>query len=344
MGGEAVVQLADQRTQRALRHRDAQTHEGEERLGEDSGGDAEHDLRDDGSDDVGQHFLEDDEEAACTQRAGGQHEFLILQLEHLGAGDAAHAHPLGQHQGKDDGDHAGLQHQQQQRNDDQAGNAVGYLEEALHHHIHPAAKVAGDQAIAHADDHIDDSGGHRDDQGDTGTLPGAGPDIAAVQVTAEPVVDIVLALFHIGVDALAAGGGAHLLAAVQDAEALDARHTGSKVLLAQILAGVGIAVHARAKNGQQHDDDDQEQAQHGAPLAEEAEDGILPEALGRKVGIHGDLIVVVLEDKLLVLKGVLGIQGIHRADDGIRCGFAAQADRFFCHISHPPLPDECADR
>ena len=119
------------------------------------------------------------------------------------------------------------------------------------------------------------------------------------------------------------------------AEALDARHTGSKVLLAQILAGVGIAVHARAKNGQQHDDDDQDQAQHGAPLAEEAEDGILPEALGRKVGIHGDLIVVVLEGKLLVLKGVLGIQGIHRADDGIRCGFAAQADRFFCHISHP---------
>ena len=47
------------------------------------------------------------------------------------------------------------------------GDAVGYLEEALHHHIHPAAKVAGDQAIAHADDHIDDSGGHRDDQGET---------------------------------------------------------------------------------------------------------------------------------------------------------------------------------
>ena len=280
MGGEAVVQLADQRAQRTLRHRDAQTHKGEERLGEDSGRDAEHDLRDDGSDDVGQHFLEDDEEAAGAQRAGGQNELLILQLEHLRAGDAAHAHPFGQHQGKDDGHHAGLQHQQQQRDDDQPGDAVGHLQKALHHHIHSAAEVARDQAVAHADDHINDGRSHRDDQGDPGAFPCTGPDVAAVQIAAEPVVDVQLVFFLISVGHLGAGGGAHLLAAVQDAEALDARHTGSKVLLAQILAGVGIAVHARAKNGQQHDDDDQDQAQHGAPLAEKAEDGIANIALG----------------------------------------------------------------
>ena len=139
-------------------------------------------LRDDGSDDVGQHFLEDDEEAACAQRAGGQNELLILQLEHLSAGDPAHAHPLGEHQGKDDGHHAGLQHQKQQRDDDQTGDAVGDLEEALHQHIHLAAEIARDKAVAHADDHINDRSGHGDDEGDAGTFPSTGPDVAAVQI------------------------------------------------------------------------------------------------------------------------------------------------------------------
>ena len=86
--------------------------------------------------------LKDDKEAAGTQSAGSQNEFLVLQLEHLSAGDAAHAHPLGQHQSKDDGDHAGLQHQKQQRDDDQTRDAVGHFEEALHQQIHFSAKVA----------------------------------------------------------------------------------------------------------------------------------------------------------------------------------------------------------
>ena len=29
-------------------------------------------------------------------------------------------------------------------------------------------------------------------------------------------------------------------------------------------------------------------------------------------------------------------------DDGISRGFAAQANRFFCHISRPPFPSGCA--
>ena len=265
------------------------------------------DLRDDGSDDVGQHFLEDDEEAACAQRAGRQNELLILQLEHLGAGDAAHAHPLGQHQGKDDGHHAGLQYQQQQCDDDQTGDAVGDLEEALHQHIHLAAEIARDKAVAHADDHVNDRSGHSDDEGDAGTFPSTGPDVAAVQVASEPVVDVILAFFDIVVDDLRAGGGAHLLAAVQNAELLDAGHAGRKVFLAQILAGVGVVIHARAKDGQQQDDEDHDQAQHSALLAEEADADIFPEALGRKVGIHRDLGGVVFPGKLFGGEAVLRV-------------------------------------
>ena len=323
MGGKAVVQLTDQRTQRALRHRDAQTDERKEGLGEDGGGDAEHNLRDDGSDDVGQHFLENDEEAARAQRAGRQNKFLILQFEHLGAGDAAHAHPLGQHQSEDDGHHAGLQHQQQQCDDDQPGDAVGHFQKALHHHIDLAAEVAGDQAIAHADDHIDDGGGHGDDEGNASALPRTGPDVAAVEVAAEPVVDVQFLLFLISVGHLGAGGGAHLLAAVQNAELLNAGHTGRKVLLAQVLARVGVAVHAGAEDGQQHDEDDEHEAQHRALFLEEADERILPEALGCKVGIHRDLGLVVLE---LEIGGGEGF---------IRGGRLAHADRFCCHLVVP---------
>ena len=307
MGGEAVVQLTDQGTQRALRHRDAQTHEGKECLGKDRGGDAEHDLGDDGSDDVGQHFLKDNEEAAGTQSAGSQNEFLVLQLEHLSAGDAAHAHPLGQHQSEDDGDHAGLQHQKQQRNDDQTGDAVGNFKKALHQHIHLAAEVARDEAVAHTDDHINDGSRHGDDKRDAGAFPGTGPDVAAIEVAAEPVVDVILAFFDIVVDDLRAGGGAHLLAAVQNAELLDAGHAGREVFLAQILAGVGVVIHARAKDGQQQDDEDHDQAQHSAFLAEEADADIFPEALGRKVGIHRDLGGVIFPGKLFGGEAVLRV-------------------------------------
>ena len=125
---------------------------------------------------------------------------------------------------------------------------------------------------------------------------------------------------------------------------LNARHAGGKVLLAQVLAGVGVIVHARAKHGQQHDENDEDQAQHRALFAEEADADVLPEALGRKVGIHCELGIVVLAGKILCGKAVLGIQGIHGADDGVGSGFAAQADRFFCHISRPPLPNGCAGR
>ena len=344
MGGEAVVQLTDQGTQRALRHRDAQTHEGKECLGKDRGGDAEHDLSDDGSDDVGQHFLKDDKEAAGTQSAGSQNEFLVLQLEHLGAGDAAHAHPLGQHQGEDDGDHAGLQHQKQQRDDDQTGDAVGNFKKALHQHIHLAAEVARDEAIAHADDHINDGSRHGDDQGDAGTFPGTGPDVAAIEVAAEPVVDVILAFFDIVVDDFRTGGRAHLLAAVQNAELLDAGDARREVLLAQILTGISISIHSRAKDGQQQDDHDHHEAQHGALLAEEADADVFPEALGREVGIHRDLSRVVLPGKLCLGELVLRVQFLHGLRDGCGGAFAAQSDRFFCHISRPPLPDGCAGR
>ena len=165
---------------------------------------------------------------------------------------------------------------------------------------------------------------------------------AMMRVAAEPVVHIVLAFFDVIVDDLGAGGGAHLLAAIQNAEALDARYTGGKVFLAQLLAGVGVAVHARAKDGQQHDEHDEDEAQHGALLAEEADAGIFPEALGRKVGVHGDLIVVVLEGEIRLVELVLGVQTIYGLGDGGGGGFAAQPDRFFCHISRPPLPNGCA--
>ena len=41
---------------------------------------------------------------------------------------------------------------------------------------------------------------------------------------------------------------------------------------------------------------------------------------------------------------VISLSFIHSADNGISRGFAAQVNRFFCHISRPPLPSGCAGR
>ena len=77
-----------------------------------------------------------------------------------------------------DGDHAGLEHQQKQRDDHQTGDAVGNFKKALHQHIHLAAEVARDEAIAHADDHIDDGGGHGDELVKLKVVLPKGPDPA----------------------------------------------------------------------------------------------------------------------------------------------------------------------
>ena len=75
--------------------------------------------------------------------------------------------------------------------------------------------------------------------------------------------------------------------------------------------------------------------QHGALLIEKADERFLPEVLRRKVGVYGDLVVIVLEGKILFRKGVLRVHCIHGADNGIGGGFAAQPDRFFCHLVVP---------
>ena len=90
--------------------------------------------------------------------------------------------------------------------------------------------------------------------------------------------------------------------------------------------------------------DDHHEAQHGALLAEEADADVFPEALGREVGIHRDLSGVVLPGKLCLGELVLRVQLLHGLRDGCGGAFAAQSDRFFCHISRPPLPDGCAGR
>ena len=79
-------------------------------------------------------------------------------------------------------------------------------------------------------------------------------------------------------------------------------------------------------------------------FAEEADADVFPEALGREVGIHRDFSGVVLPGKLCLGELVLRVQFLHGLRDGCGGAFAAQSDRFFCHISRPPLPDGCAGR
>ena len=154
--------------------------------------------------------------------------------------------------------------------------------------------------------------------------PCTGPDVAAVEVAAEPVVDVQFLLFLISVGHLGAGGGAHLLAAVQNAELLNAGHTGRKVLLAQVLAGVGVAVHAGAEDGQQHDEDDEHEAQHRALFWKKRMSASFQKLWAAKLVSTAISASLCLSSKSAAVKVSFG------------GGRLAHADRFLLPFSRPP--------
>ena len=319
MGGEAVECVVDQAAQAALRHRDAQTYEAQESLGKDGGGDAEHQLGDDLADDVGQNFLKDNGEAARAQGAACQHELLFFQLEHLGPGDTAHVDPFGNDQRQHDGGKARLDHQQQQGHHHQAGNAVVDLHDTLHDGVHPAAEVTADQAIAHADGHVDGSGHNRNAQADTGAFPHTGPDVAAQRIGAEPVVCIGKFLVLITIHHTGTGGGGHGLVTVKDAEIFQNRNAGCQILFAQGLGVVVPAAHARAHDGHNHDQDNQNQRHHCAFVGDKAVQHVVPVPLAGKVRVQ---MLVGSAAQLKVFRAQVGDLGLGSGRDIVNVAHA----------------------
>jgi len=226
-----------------------------------------------------------------------------------------HADPARDHQGEDDGGDALRQDQSQQRHDDQGRDAVQDLGDSLHDHVDLAAEVAGDQAVDHADEDIDQHGGQGDQQRDAGALPDAGEQVAALGVGAEPVVDVAEALLLVDVDAL--------LHAVEDAELLKPRNPRRQIRMLDDDGFVGMAGDHRSDDGHDDDDDDDNGAEDRASVLAEVRPDIL--GVGRSLVVLVNQLFSLLREGE-VIGGEINVLGFHG------------------HVSSPPSPHGCGDR
>ena len=102
MQQEVFKTIGIQTAERAASEREAETDKAQKGLEENRARNRYHDLGDQRTRDIRQDLLKQNEGVSRTERARSLRKFLILQAQHLRAGDNAHLHPAGQHERKDD--------------------------------------------------------------------------------------------------------------------------------------------------------------------------------------------------------------------------------------------------
>ena len=137
---------------------------------------------------LGKKWRCDQPPGAGAERAGGDDELGPLELQHLAADEAGDLGPLGQREGDDDREHAGLEHDDEERDPDQEGDGDHDVDEAHDRHVDPPAVEAGEAADDDADQHLGERGDEADGERDAGADPDLQPDVAAERVGAEPVL------------------------------------------------------------------------------------------------------------------------------------------------------------
>ena len=135
---ESVQKQGSQRTG-ACRHADS--HEAEERLQEYRRRDAQHDLGHQLSYDVRNDIPEYDMKMSRSHGTRCLYIFQFLDLHYLSPGDTAHFHPARQHQGQDDGTHAGFQDQHEECHHYKGRNTSYDIDDSLHQDIRHATEV-----------------------------------------------------------------------------------------------------------------------------------------------------------------------------------------------------------
>ena len=226
--------------------------EGEERLGEDRARNQEHHRNDDRPHRVGEQVAQQNLEIARPGQLGGEGVFLMLEADDLRTGDARRADPRGQAQRNQDGADVRAHEHHQQDGVQQGRQGDDDIDDAHHHVIDLAAEIARDAAVEHADDHVDQRGDHADGKADARAVEHADIQIAAERVRAEPM---------------------RLGRPLGDGEE------------------IGLVIRIRAKHrpedGEQGDDEDHNQTEHGQLILAEAPPCVLPIGNGRTGNLVG---------------------------------------------------------
>ncbi len=183
----ASVPSADQRAERGLRLLHAEAEIGEEALGDDDLGNGQRRIDHHRADEVGNDVPEDDLERPLPGSACGLDEFALLDRQRLAAHDARHGQPFERADRDEEQIDVAAEDHHQDDDEQDVGQRIHDVDEAHHDRIEPAAEIAGDRAVEHADDDRDDGRRQRDGKRHLRAVEHAGQQVAAVLVGAEIV-------------------------------------------------------------------------------------------------------------------------------------------------------------
>src|SRR5215203_453644 len=180
--------VAYQGTQRCLGHLDPEPYKAQERLREDCCWYREHEVYDDEPERVRDQMLPHKPEPACSQRARGEGELLIFQLQHPATHDPRHVRPAGQTYRDGDGYDPRIQDDHRKYGDHQVRDAVQDLDPALHDVVRPATREPRDSPVDDANEYVQQGSQETNVQRYSCTSPHPRPHVPSELVRAEPVL------------------------------------------------------------------------------------------------------------------------------------------------------------
>ena len=242
IGAQIRLVLADHQPPTCLWRRNPGADEAEERLGEDRGRDTEGERDNNRGQGVRQHMSHDQPQIVRAERLRGDDEIFLAKGEELRAHEAREADPTGQADHQEYLIEAAPEHRHQQDDEEECGEGVHHIDEAHQDQVGLAAEEAGGSPDRHADREHDDLCHQPDQQGNL-----RAPDHPAEDIAPELI-------------------GTHRV-----------REVRAMIECVIVLAVDRLARQDRCEEGDQREEYDDDQADDGELIPQQASPGVTPQ-------------------------------------------------------------------
>ena len=145
---------------------DAEAEEADERLEHHDAGHGQGGVDRDDPGEVGEVMVGEDADLGLAERDRHLDELAVLERDRLGADDARHRQPGHAADGQEDHPDVLAEDHHAEDHDERERQRAQDVDRAHHGALDQAARLAGDDAVEHAEDEGDDRGEHEEREGD----------------------------------------------------------------------------------------------------------------------------------------------------------------------------------